>query len=402
MISSLGATPRVPNSSRVRALGHRRAARRSFFRYHDRIRKSCAGGAEQFLFTDNETNLQLLYGAPNQLPFVKDAFHEAIVRGNSGAVNPERMGTKAAVDYRMELAAGEARVVRLRLQQLLPGSADASRAVSGALAGNFPEEVDGEAPSTAREARALPRARDTAGFDDFDQLFAQRCEEADAFYHSLAPSCLSAEHCAIQRQALAGLLWTKRFYYYVVEQWLEAAPAQPTPPNERKTGRNARWTHLYNERVMSMPDAWEYPWYAAWDLAFHCITFALIDPQFAKSQLDAIVREWYQHPNGEIPAYEWNFSDVNPPLIGWAAWRVYKIEQRATGKGDRAFLETVFHKLLIDFTWWVNRKDSGDATFSRGAFSASIISASLTAARVSLTAPGLNRATGQAGWECFA
>jgi hypothetical protein len=325
-------------------------------------------GAEQFLFTDNETNLQLLYGSPNQLPFVKDAFHETLVKGKSGAVNPERMGTKAAVDYRMELEAGEARVVRLRLQQLLPGSERDPRAAPGPPMVDVPEEVDGEAPSAPAEARALPGPADASDFDDFDQLLAQRRSEADAFYESLAPTCLSPEHCAIQRQALAGLLWTKQFYYYVVEQWLEGDPAQPPPPNERKTGRNAQWTHLFNERVMSMPAGWEYPWYAAWDLAFHCVTFALVDPRFAKSQLDAIVREWYQHPNGEIPAYEWNFSDVNPPLIGWAAWRVYKIEQRATGKGDRAFLETVFHKLLIAFTWWVNRKDSGGRNIFEGGF----------------------------------
>ncbi len=205
-------------------------------------------------------------------------------------------------------------------------------------------------------------------FADFDAVFDQRRAEADEFYRALAPSCLSAEHCAIQRQALAGMLWTKQFYYYVVEQWLEGDPGQPPPPDERRTGRNVEWHHLYNERVMSMPDSWEYPWYAAWDLAFHCIPLALVDPKFAKSQLDIILREWYQHPNGQIPAYEWNFSDVNPPVIGWAAWRVYKIEQRATGKGDRAFLETVFHKLLINFTWWVNRKDSGGRNIFEGGF----------------------------------
>jgi hypothetical protein len=287
-----------------------------------------AESAKELLFTENETNLQLLYGVPNQLPFVKDAFHEAVVRGNRAAVNPERSGTKAAAHYEMELRAGEARSVRLRLQRIPSGSA----------------------------------------FGDFDRVFAQRRDEADEFYGSLAPSCLSHEHCAIQRQALAGMLWTKQFYYYVVEEWREGDPAQPPPPNERKEGRNAQWTNLYNERVMSMPDTWEYPWYAAWDLAFHCIPLALVDPHFAKNQLDIILREWYQHPNGQIPAYEWCFGDVNPPVIGWAAWRVYKIEQRATGKGDRAFLETVFHKLLINFTWWVNRKDSRGRNIFEGGF----------------------------------
>jgi hypothetical protein len=287
-------------------------------------------GAQELLFTENESNLQSLYGVPNQSPFVKDAFHDVVVRGNSAAVNPEQTGTKAAALYQMQLGAGEACSIRLRLVRTGEAAADA--------------------------------------FQKFDEIFAQRRTEADEFYAALAPSCLSAEHCAIQRQALAGMLWTKQFYYYVVEEWLEGDPAQPAPPNERKTGRNADWHHLFNERVMSMPDSWEYPWYAAWDLAFHCIPLALVDPHFAKGQLDIILREWYQHPNGQIPAYEWNFSDVNPPVIGWAAWRVYKIEQHKTGKGDRAFLETIFHKLLINFTWWVNRKDSGGRNIFEGGF----------------------------------
>lgn len=296
----------------------------------------------ELLFTENETNLQLLYGVPNRLPFVKDAFHECVVRQNPAAVNPERTGTKAAARYELQLAEGETRSVRLRLRQIDSG-------IGG-----------------------VPRARSEEGLPDdfarFDEILLQRRGEADEFYGSLAPSCLSEEHCAIQRQALAGMLWTKQFYYYIVERWLEGDPGQPPPPDERKTGRNAAWTHLHNERVMSMPDAWEYPWYAAWDLAFHCIPLALVDPQFAKSQLDAILREWYQHPNGQVPAYEWNFGDVNPPVIGWAAWRVYKIEEHATGKRDRAFLETIFHKLLIDFTWWVNRKDSGGRNIFEGGF----------------------------------
>ena len=176
---------------------------------------------------------------------------------------------------------------------------------------------------------------------------SDRIREADEFYADLAPELLSNEHRAIQRQALAGMLWSKQFYHYIVEQWLEGDPAQPPPPNERKEGRNSGWRHLYNERVMSMPDKWEYPWYASWDLAFHCIPLALVDPHFAKTQLDLIVREWYQHGNGQVPAYEWQFGDVNPPVLAWAAWRVYKMEQRQTGQGDRGFLETVFHKMLI-------------------------------------------------------
>ncbi|MGI8957639.1 MAG: MGH1-like glycoside hydrolase domain-containing protein [Chthoniobacterales bacterium] len=317
--------------------------------------------ADGLLFTENETNLQLLYGVPNSSRHVKDAFHEVVVRGNPQAVNQDRMGTKAAVHYQMTLGPSEARAIRLRLQAQ-PGAGVADPGVD--QRGRAPAR-----PGSAPPATTAPLATAaTDAFSDFDGVFMRRQAEADEFYASLAPGCLSPEHRAIQRQALAGMLWTKQYYHYVVEQWLEGDPAQPPPPNERKTGRNAAWTHLSNERVMSMPDAWEYPWYAAWDLAFHCIPLALVDPKFAKSQLDIILREWYQHPNGQIPAYEWNFSDVNPPVLGWAAWRVYKIEERATGKGDRAFLETVFHKLLINFTWWVNRKDSGGRNIFEGGF----------------------------------
>jgi len=299
-------------------------------------------GAATVLFTENETNAQLLFGAPNQLPFVKDAFHEVVVRGNSGAVNPANSGTKAAAHYKGTIGAGQTSQVRFRLHKLADPDAR--------------EPVSSDWPVSAFS---------TTGFDG---LFDLRRLEADEFYGALAPDCLSEEHRRIQRQALAGMLWTKQYYYYVVAHWLDGDPAQPPPPNERKTGRNAEWRHLHNERVMSMPDNWEFPWYAAWDLAFHCIPLALVDPHFAKAQLDIIVREWYQHPNGQIPAYEWNFGDVNPPVIGWAAWRVYKIEERVTGKGDRAFLETVFHKLLINFTWWVNRKDSGGNNIFEGGF----------------------------------
>ncbi|MGH8095111.1 MAG: MGH1-like glycoside hydrolase domain-containing protein, partial [Chthoniobacterales bacterium] len=325
-------------------------------------------GAAALLFTENETNVQRLYGAPNRSPYVKDAFHEAIVKKNDAAVNPQRMGTKGAAYYKMQLGPGKARSVRMRLQRIGPEPARPPGGVSRALAGTFPAaDAAGGAPSTAREGRVLP-GQAAKVFTDFDRVLAQRREEADEFYRTLSPPSLSQEHCAIQRQALAGMLWTKQFYYYVVEQWLEGDPAQPLPPGERKSGRNAAWHHLYNERVMSMPDTWEYPWYAAWDLAFHCIPIALVDPHFAKAQLDIILREWYQHPNGQVPAYEWNFSDVNPPVIVWAAWRVYKIEQHATGRSDRAFLETVFHKLLINFTWWVNRKDSGGRNIFEGGF----------------------------------
>ena len=266
-------------------------------------------------------------------------------------MNPERVGTKAAAHYAFTIEPGASQVVRLWF-------------------GRVGEAVE-EDPSG--EPGIMPRpvcisVLDREAFEYFDAVFRKRRREADEFYDELEPSCLSDEHRLIHRQALAGMLWTKQFYHYVIEDWLEGDPGQPPPPAERKTGRNSEWRHLYNERVMSMPDKWEYPWYAAWDLAFHCIPLALVDPHFAKGQLDIILREWYQHPNGQIPAYEWNFGDVNPPVIGWAAWRIYKIEEKQSGKGDRAFLETVFHKLLISFTWWVNRKDSAGKNIFQGGF----------------------------------
>ncbi len=286
--------------------------------------------AEKLLFTENESNLEKLWNVPNHGRYVKDSINDAVVQDKIDIVNPNKVGTKAAAHYRFEIAPNESVSIRLRLKR---------------------KDVDLHTP-----------------FAGFDAILKARKAEADEFYAQLAPSCLSEEHCTIQRQALAGMLWSKQFYHYVIEQWIEGDPAQPPPPNERENGRNADWRHLYNERVMSMPDKWEYPWYASWDLAFHCIPLALVDPDFAKSQLDIIVREWYQHPNGQIPAYEWNFGDVNPPVLAWAAWRVYQIERKQTGKGDRAFLETIFHKMLIAFTWWVNRKDSEGKNIFEGGF----------------------------------
>ena len=288
-------------------------------------------GAVDLLFTENATDTQRLWAVPNTVPHVKDAFHEYIVAGNKSAVEPTRMGTKAAALYRLEMAAAGKERIRLRL-------------------------------------RKLTENRATVDLSSFDDTIILRRREADEFYNEIAPQCLGAEHKAIQRQAFSGLLWNKQFYYYIVEEWLDGDPGQPRPPELRRFGRNSDWRHLYNERVMSMPDNWEYPWYASWDLAFHCIPIALIDPGFAKRQLERIVREWYQHPNGDIPAYEWNFGDSNPPVLGWAAWRVYKIEEKEKGHGDRAFLETVFHKLLLNFTWWVNRKDSTGRNIFQGGF----------------------------------
>lgn len=288
--------------------------------------------ADELLFTENESNAERVWGFKNVSPFVKDSINDYVVHGNKNAVNPASVGTKVAAVYKIDIPSAESRTIRLRLKRITKDE---------------------------KSFRA---------FVSFDDLFTRRASEADEFYAALAPSGLSKEHCAIQRQALAGMLWSKQFYHYIVEQWLEGDPAFPAPPPERKHGRNAQWRHLYNERVMSMPDKWEFPWYASWDLAFHCIPLALVDPQFAKSQLDLILREWYQHPNGQIPAYEWNFGDVNPPVIAWAAWRVYQIERKQSGRGDRAFLETAFHKLLIAFTWWVNRKDCQGNNIFQGGF----------------------------------
>ncbi|MFN8391852.1 MAG: glucosidase [Bdellovibrionota bacterium] len=290
-----------------------------------------ADSPQSWMFTENETNNEHLYGTPNASPYTKDAFHRAIVSHNSGAVNPNMEGTKAAAHFHQLLHPGERYEVRLRLV----------------------------GPRSKQPQRA---------FADFDKIFDQRLKEADEFYHSVEPEAMTADERLVQRQALAGMMWAKQFFYYVVEDWLKGDPVGPPPPKSRLNARNAEWKHLYNERVMSMPDPWEYPWYAAWDLAFHCIPIALIDPAFAKGQLDLLTREWYQHPNGQIPAYEWNFSDVNPPVFAWAAWRIYKMEERQRGKGDAAFLETIFHKLMLNFTWWVNRKDSEGRNIFQGGF----------------------------------
>jgi hypothetical protein len=298
---------------------------------------------ERLLFTENDSNLFRLWRVPNRTRYVKDSINDAVVQQNAALVNPSKTGTKAAAHYRFVIRPGESQTIRLRLQAA--PDPRTPRPVAG---------VDGEDQHHA--------------FADFDSIFDRRQTEADEFYNQIAPASLGGEYREIQRQALAGMIWSKQFYHYVIDQWLDGDPGQPAPPPERLHGRNADWRHLYNERVMSMPDKWEYPWYAAWDLAFHCIPLALIDPCFAKTQLDIIVREWYQHPNGQIPAYEWNFNDVNPPVITWAAWRIYQIERKQTGKGDRAFLETIFHKMLIGFTWWVNRKDSEGNNIFQGGF----------------------------------
>lgn len=282
----------------------------------------------ELLFTENETNAQRLWGVPNRTPYVKDGINDAVVHASGDSVNPDHRGTKAAAHYCFVIAPGATETVTLRL-------------------------------SRTRHERPLA---------DASAILADREAEADRLNATLGGARLTEDERHVQRQAFAGLLWSKQFYYYDVSQWHDGDPAGPPPPAARRSGRNAEWRHLNNADVLSMPDTWEYPWFAAWDLAFHCVTFAAIDPAFAKQQLILLLREWYMHPNGQLPAYEWAFSDVNPPVHAWAAWQVYQTEKRATGTGDLQFLQRVFHKLLLNFTWWVNRKDSDGRNVFQGGF----------------------------------
>jgi len=328
-------------------------------------------GAPSLLFTENETNAERLFEAPNRTPYVKDGIHEEVVHGHSGAVNPAQTGTKAAAWYRLTVRPGATETIRLRLSLAASGTGMSSvrpelkhvpKHVREATSGGQRNGAVAE-DGRARSGVAAP----AAAFADFDAVFAARRSEADAFYASLQPPALTDDERLVQRQALAGLVWSKQLFCFDVDRWLNGDPGQPPPPESRKRGRNREWAHVNAIDVMSMPDAWEYPWFAAWDLAFHCIPFALIDPDFAKHQILLLGCEWYQHPNGQVPAYEWSFGDVNPPVVAWAAWRVYKIDQRRTGIADREFLERVFHKQLLNFTWWVNRKDSeGNNVFEGG------------------------------------
>jgi hypothetical protein len=281
------------------------------------------------LFTENETNLSRLYGTENAGPFVKDAFHAYLVEGRTEAVSPKGYGTKAAAHYHLRLAPGASQMIRLRLAS----AAEAAR------------------PLTERQ---------------FERVLSKRVREANEFYESLTPPGMPAVERNVARQGYAGLIWSKQFYHLVVADWLAGDPHTPPPPAQRRAGRNAEWPHLFSRDLFSMPDKWEYPWFAAWDLAFHTLLFARLDPAFAKRQLLLLLREWYLHPNGQLPAYEFAFGDVNPPVHAWAAWRVYKISAGA-GRRDRDFLESVFQKLLLNFAWWVNRKDAlGKNLFSGG------------------------------------
>ena len=298
---------------------------------HKELGEYCFGSRDKasFLFTENETN-PAIFNMEGK-GFFKDAFHQYVVQGDTKSVNPANQGTKCAAHLKASIGAGESKSFDFRLFK--------------------------------QDSVAADKA-----FDDFDKLFDKGVTEADQYYSELQKDIASSDERLVQRQALAGLIWTKQFYHIDIQQWLDGDPSQPTPPEGRKSGRNHEWAHLNNADVISMPDKWEYPWYAAWDLAFHCLPFSLIDPGFAKDQLVLMTREWYMHPNGQIPAYEWAFGDVNPPVHAWATWRVYQIEQERTGKGDRAFLETVFHKMLLNFTWWVNRKDEDNRNVFQGGF----------------------------------
>jgi mannosylglycerate hydrolase MGH1-like protein len=315
----------------------------------------CAGRPD-LLFTENETNMQRLYSRQNR-SYVKDAFHAYVIQGDKSAVNPKQMGTKMAALYPVNLRPGESVALKLRLTDMEPLSSMSDKSAMLGTSGS---------PAHAERAEGVPASNDFG--DGFDAVFATRQKEADEFYASRIPKEMSDDAKLIMRQSFAGMLWCKQFYHFDVRTWLDGDPAGPPPPKERLQGRNKDWTHLYNDDILSMPDKWEYPWYAAWDLAFHCIPIALIDPDFAKEQLILLLREWYMHPNGQLPAYEWAFGDVNPPVHAWAAWRVYKIERRVRGVADRGFLEKVFHKLLLNFTWWVNRKDPDGMNIFQGGF----------------------------------
>jgi hypothetical protein len=312
----------APKSGVARAFDATHPELGTYVLYHDDDAEALA--------VENETNVATLYGVPNAQPYVKDGIDRAIVHGESGAVNPARSGSKLGLHYALTLEAGASHTIRLRLTDIEPDS-------------------------------------DPLG-NDFEAVFRERRFEADRFYAALNPFPASSEDHRIQRVAFAGMLWSKQFYFYVVRDWLRGDPLEPPPPASRATGRNHEWPHLYNDDVISMPDTWEYPWYAAWDLAFHTVVLSLVDPGFAKRQLITLTREWYMHPNGQIPAYEWAFGDVNPPVQAWAAYRIFQIEHKMYGYADYLFLERVFQKLLLNFTWWVNREDPQGQNVFMGGF----------------------------------
>jgi hypothetical protein len=289
-------------------------------------------GCDELLFTENETNAERIFAQKSASPYVKDAFHEYVVDGKPETVNPRSTGTKAAARYHRTIAEGESIQIHLRLALVI-------------------------------DHHVLEDP-----FADFEASLKQRKEEADEFYNEILPPHLADDARMIARQAFAGMLWSKQYYHYVVTDWLNGDPSEPEPPPERLEGRNHDWRHLFTRDVLSMPDKWEFPWFASWDMGFHCITLAHIDPQFAKDQLILLLREWYMHPNGQVPAYEWDFSSVNPPILMLAARAVFDTDLKNTGVADYPFIERVFQKLLLNFTWWVNRKDITGKNIFQGGF----------------------------------
>jgi len=324
-----------PNLKELSTEGGARAIFASHPEIGDRI-LHCEG-AEELLFTENETNNERLFHSPNRSPYFKDGINNYLVNGRREAVNPDKNGTKAAAHYRITVGAGQSQTLRLRLAEAAPASL----------------------PSTEKK-QSVPFG------SGFDATMQARQKEADEFYATVIPSSLTADAANVMRQALGGMLWTKQFYFYDVERWLAEHGADPFKANGRTAPRNDHWHHMYNANIISMPDKWEYPWYAAWDLAFHIVALTLVDPDFGKEQLDLMLRGSYLHPNGQLPAYEWNFGDVNPPVHAWSTIFTYRLE-KVHGKGDLDWLERSFHKLLINFTWWVNRKDrTGKNAFEGG------------------------------------
>jgi hypothetical protein len=324
-------------------------------------------GSVPLLFVENETNHARLFGTSNPNPFVKDGINNYLVHGQRDAVNPAAVGTKVSPHYQLTVGAGETHVLRLRLTRAAP--------------------------------RELPDP-----FATFDAIFRARLKEADEFYNDLTPPGVRTDRdrANVMRQALAGMLWTKQYYYFDADKWVEGHGVSPML-TAGKHVRNTEWFHMVNDHIISMPDKWEYPWYAAWDLAFHTIALSIVDPDFAKDQLDLMLREIYLHPSGQIPAYEWNFSDVNPPVHAWATIFLYRNEQATSGRGDIDFVKRAFAKLLLNFTWWVNRKDRfGKNVFEGGGSSALTTSVSLTGALLSRRADTWSRRMAQPGWRCFA
>ena len=316
--------------------GHIVCEHASLGKFHFLIDRGPEDLEPELIFTDNETNRQKLYGVPNPHPYVKDTFHDYVVEGKQEATHPAQVGTKTAALFHLDVLPGETIILNLRICS----------------------ESDFENLDVSSDHRCGA---------DFDATFAIRLKEADEFYEEVLNDIDAGQPQVVARQAFAGLLWTKQFYFYSVKDWLAGDPNRPPPPPTRYQGRNAEWQHLYNRDVISMPDKWEYPWYAAWDLAFHMIPFARVDIEFAKQQLILFLREWYMHPSGQIPAYEFAFGDANPPVHAWAALRVYELG-KSKGEPDRKFLSRVFHKLLINFTWWINRKDRNDNHIFSGGF----------------------------------